>query len=155
MQNLTRYIHKTLIRNNQTIAVAESCTGGLISKILTDNPGSSKYFLLGVTAYSDQAKKHILKIPASIISGSGAVSKEVAAVLAKNIRKIAKADFGIGVTGIAGPTGATVNKPVGTVFIAITDNKKTICEKFLFRGSRASVKKQSAFQSLKLLKLVL
>ena len=155
MPDLVKYIHKALVKGKRTIAVAESCTGGLISKILTDNPGSSKYFLLGVTAYSNQAKKNTLKIPASIISERGAASKETASLMAENIRRISGADLGIGVTGIAGPTGATPGKPIGTVFIAASGKRKTICRKFIFRGSRPSIRKQAALSSLKLLKLIL
>lgn len=155
MAELTEYIHKILQQRNKTIAVAESCTGGILSKILTDKPGSSKYFILGITPYSNRHKSSILKIPCSIISRKGAVSRIVAILLAKNIRKIAKADLGVGITGIAGPSGATLNKPVGTVFIAVSNGKKTLCKKFRFCGSRSSIRKQAALQSLKSLKSIL
>ncbi|MDD3087575.1 MAG: CinA family protein [Candidatus Omnitrophica bacterium] len=155
MQNLTKYLHKALIKENKTLAIAESSTAGLISKILTDNPGSSKYLLLGITAYSNQIKNKILKIPASILSKNGAVSEETALLMAKNVRKLAKADLGLAVTGIAGPTGARINKPVGTAFIAVTDGKRNLCQRFLFKGDRSSVRKQTALQSLQLLKSIL
>lgn len=107
--------------------MAESCTGGLLSNLLTQIPGSSKYFILGVVAYSNQAKENILKIPRDIIVKKGAVSKNVAELLAKAVRLMAKTDFGIGITGTAGPTGGSREKPVGTVFIAIdTKNKKKL-----------------------------
>ncbi|MBN2831456.1 MAG: CinA family protein, partial [Candidatus Omnitrophica bacterium] len=152
MQNPAKKIHKALIKNNKTIAVAESCTGGLLSKILTDNSGSSKYFLLGVAAYNNRVKIKTLGIPRRLIKKRGAVSKDVARKMAESIRRIAKADFGIGITGIAGPSGETPYKPVGTVFIAAANNKETICKKLLLRGNRSSVRKQAAFNSLELLK---
>jgi nicotinamide-nucleotide amidase len=97
----------------------------------------------------------MLKIPALTIAKNGAVSKDVAYLMAKNVRLIAKTDLGIGITGIAGPTGATSNKPVGTVFIAVAKKNKAICKKFVFRGNRASIRKQSALKSLQLLKQIL
>lgn len=155
MQNIIKHIHKSLIKKNKTIATAESCSGGILSSLLTQSSGSSQYFILGVITYSNQAKNNILKIPLSIITGNGAASKDVACLMAKNIRRIAKTDLGIGITGIAGPTGATPDKPVGTVFISVTNKNKTICKKFIFQGSRASIRKQSALKSLQLLKLFL
>lgn len=152
MRKLIIDIHKILLRSHKTVATAESCTGGLVSKTFTDNPESSKYFILGVAAYSNLAKTRILKIPAKLIMKKGAVSKEVAKEMAKSIRKIAKSDYGIGITGIAGPSGATPHKPLGTVFIAISRNKKTICKKFLFCGNRLSIRNKACFNSLKLLK---
>ena len=155
MQSLIKHIHKALIKSAKTIATAESCTAGLVSGLLTQLSGSSQYFILGVTAYSDQTKKMILKVPASVITRNGAVSKVTASLMAKNIRKIAKTDFGIAITGIAGPTGATLNKPVGTIFIAVAGKNNTLCKRFLFRGNRNSIRKQAALKSLQLLKLFL
>lgn len=145
-------LHRKLIKNQRSVAVAESCTGGLLSKLLTDHSGSSKYFILGVVCYSNKSKQFILKIPPALIRKNGAVSKPVAINLAKNIRKLAKTEFGIGVTGIAGPTGGTSAKPVGTVFIAIASKNKTICKKFRFKGTRNSIRKQSCLKALELLK---
>ncbi|MCM8795528.1 MAG: CinA family protein, partial [Candidatus Omnitrophica bacterium] len=118
-QSIVKQLHLSLLKKQKTIAVAESCTGGLVSYLLTQNPGSSRYFLLGIVAYSNEAKEKILNVPPSLIFKKGAVCKEVAFFLAENVRKITQADFGIGLTGIAGPTGGTKRKPVGTVFIAI------------------------------------
>lgn len=154
MERIVNQIHGLLLKNKKTIAIAESCTGGLLSSLLTRIPGSSQYFILGVVAYSNKAKEAILKIPSSIITKNGAVSKQVAIKMARNIRKLAKAELGIGITGIAGPTGATPSKPVGTVFIAIdTKNKKT-CKRFHFTGNRINVRKNAALKSLDLLKLL-
>lgn len=155
MKHVVNQIHKFLIRFKKTIAVAESCTGGQLSNLLTQIPGSSQYFISGVVAYSNKAKETILKIPHPIIAGYGAVSKDVANLMAKSIRKIAKTDFGIGITGIAGPTGGTPNKPVGTVFIAINSENKKICKKFHFKGSRMAIRKGAALKSLELLKEIL
>ena len=155
MQNITFYIHKSLLKTGRTIATAESCTGGILSSLLTQFSGSSRYFMLGVTTYSNQAKRNVLKVPASTITKKGEVSKDVACLMAENIRRIAKTDFGVGITGIAGPTGATPNKPVGTIFIALANKNITICKRFIFQGNRASIRKQSALKALQLLKLIL
>jgi PncC family amidohydrolase len=152
MEGIVNQLHKSLIKNKKTLAVAESCSGGLLSHLLTSIPGSSSCFLLGVVAYSNAEKVRILKVPRRIILRYGAVSQPVARSMARNVRRLATADFGIGITGIAGPGGATPAKPVGTVFIAVTDRKKTICKKFFFKGKRHSIKKKSALVSLQLLK---
>ena len=152
MEYLAKQIHMLLLKNNKTIAVAESCTGGLISKMLTDNPGSSNYFLAGIVSYNNKAKEKILKIPAAIIKEHAAVSKKIASLMAKSIQKISGADLGIGVTGIAGPGGGTKNKPVGTIFIAISGASFSVVRKLRLKGTRANIRKQTATAALKLLK---
>lgn len=152
MKDLINQIHKLLIKRKKTIAVAESCTAGLISNLLTYVSGSSRYFILGVVAYSHLAKQNILKIPSSIINKRGAVSKEIASRMAQNIRKIAKTYFGIGITGIAGPNGGMPDKPVGTVFIAIDSRSRKICKKFVFKGDRMAIRRTAALKALELLK---
>ncbi len=151
MQHTVSEINKLLIKTIKTVAVAESCSGGLASLLLTQISGSSRYFSLGVVVYSNKAKETVLKIPRRVIAQKGVVSEEVASLMAKNIRKIASADFGIGITGIAGPTGGTAQKPVGTVFIAVDSRHRHICKKFRFYGSRIAVRKKSALKSLELL----
>lgn len=151
MNRIITQIHKVLIKTKKTVAVAESCTGGLLSNLLTQLSGSSRYFILGIVAYSNQAKENILKIPAGLISKKGAVSKEAACALAQSARKLGKTDFGIGITGIAGPAGGSVDKPAGTVFIAVSGKNKTRCEKFRFKASRIKVRKMAALKSLRLL----
>ncbi len=151
-QHIVEQIHTSLIKNKKTVAVAESCTGGLLSNILTQLSGSSKYFILGIVTYSNKAKENILKIPRQLIAKKGAVSGEVAQKMAQQVRKLAKTDFGIGTTGIAGPTGATAQKPVGTVFMAINSGKKNICKKYHFKGNRAAIRKKAAWKSLELLR---
>lgn len=152
MQPLINQIHTLLIKKQKTIAAAESCTGGLLSEFLTRTPGCSKYFILGVVTYSNTTKQTILKIPQSVILNYGAVSDKTARRMAQKIREMGKTDLGIGITGIAGPAGAVMDKPVGTVFIAIDAKTKKICRKFIFKGSRAAIRKQAALKSLKLLK---
>jgi PncC family amidohydrolase len=155
MEHIVNEIHLLLIEHKKTVAVAESCTGGLTSKLLTDIAGSSQYFILGIVAYSNQAKRAILKVPYRIIAKYGAVSKPVAMAMAKSIRENAKTDFGIGITGIAGPKGATPQKPIGTVFVAMNSKNKKICKRFSFKGNRNTVRKQAALNALELLKLLL
>lgn len=155
MEPIVNYTHKSLAKNQKTISVAESCTGGMLSSLLTQSPGSSRYFKLGIVAYSNQAKENILKIPSNIIDKKGAVSKEVAGLLAKSVRLLAKTDFGIGVTGIAGPGGGSKAKPVGTVFIAASSKNKEICRKFHFSGSRTTIRKKSALKALQLLNKII
>ncbi len=138
-----------------TLAVAESCTGGLIGHKLTNVPGSSAYFERGVVTYSDQAKTDLLKIPKTLMGRHGAVSAQVAEAMAKGIRKLARTTFGLSVTGIAGPTGATAAKPVGLVYIALAGSQKTRVEKLHFRGTRDFVKERAAQSALDLLRRTL
>lgn len=155
MKLLVKQIHKSLIEKKKTLAVAESCTGGRVSYLLTQIPGSSQYFRLGIVAYSNKSKETVLRIPYSVIAKKGAVSKEVASQMAQRIRKLAKTDLGIGITGIAGPSGETPRKPVGTVFIAVEAKNKKICKKFHFTGSRSNIRKTASLKALELLKNML
>jgi len=155
MQSLAKQVHLSLLKKRKTVAVAESCTGGLLCGILTSLPGSSAYLILGIVAYSNYAKTKLLGIHANLIGHKGAVSAEVAAKMAQAVRKIAKADFGIGITGIAGPTGGSASKPVGTVYIAVSTPKKTFCSRLQLRGSRSAIRRQSVLKSLQLLRKLL
>lgn len=152
---MIKKIHYLLIKKKKTLALAESCTGGLLSEMLTRIPGSSRYFILGVVSYSDQAKENILRIPGHLITLYGAVSARVAKRMAKNIRKIARTHLGIAITGIAGPTGGTPTQPIGTVFISIDSKNKNICKKFNFRGNRREIRKKAVLKSLELLKKII
>lgn len=143
-------IGKMLIKRQITLSVAESCTGGLISNRITDISGSSKYFKMGVVAYSNKVKENILWIPGSLIRKYGAVSRQTAIEMAQGVRAIANADIGMGVTGIAGPAGGTKHKPVGLVYIALVTNKKRIVKKFHFKGSRQEIKFQASQAALDL-----
>jgi len=155
MKNIVQEVHNLLIQQKKTIAVAESCTGGEVSKLLTEIKGSSQYFILGVVAYSIFAKEKILKIPSKVIQKEGPIAEKTTQLLASNIRKIALTDIGIGITGIAGPTGELKGKPKGTVFIAIETKDKSFCRRFLFKGSRATIRKKASLKVLELLKGVL
>jgi len=152
MQGIVNQIYKLLFKNQKTIAVAESCTGGLLSNLLSRLSGSSRYFILGVVVYSNKSKNTILSVPSKIIEQKGAVSRAVAKIMAESVRKLAGTDFGIGITGIAGPTGGTRQKPVGTVFIAISSKTKNLCKKFRFRGNRSAIRRKAAWKALELLK---
>jgi nicotinamide-nucleotide amidase len=151
VEHVENKIHALLIKKQLTIACAESCTGGLLAHLLTEQAGSSRFFLLGIVAYSNRAKVRLLHVPASLIRHQGAVSYQVAIHMAQNVRRLADADIGIGVTGIAGPTGATPEKPVGTVFIAVADGRNTLCARIRFTGKRRQVRQGAALNALCLL----
>lgn len=127
---------KLLAENNMKLATAESCTGGNIAHILTTVPGSSAYFSGGVVAYSNEIKVNLLGVSASDLSAYGAVSKQVAEQMAEGIKKITGADIAVATTGIAGPSGGTVEKPVGTVWIAVNCKNQTSSREFKFNGTR-------------------
>ncbi len=155
MEKAVKQVHKLLTARGKTVATAESCTGGLLSKLLTDIPGSSRYFTLGLVTYSNDAKEQLLGVPPSIIAKYGAVSKETACLMAYGIKKMAKTDFGVGITGIAGPAGATATKKVGTVFICVKGREKEVCRKFIFKGNRLKVRKSASLEAMKLLNKLL
>jgi nicotinamide-nucleotide amidase len=135
-----------------TIAVAESCTGGLITNRLTDVAGSSNYLERGLVTYSNTAKISMLGVPAEVIEKHGAVSEETARLMAEGVRKLAGTDLGISSTGIAGPTGGSKEKPVGTVYLALADSKQTICRHYTFRWDRVRNKHVFSETALFLLK---
>jgi nicotinamide-nucleotide amidase len=140
-----------LRQHGMTLATAESCTGGLISNRITNVPGSSDYFLEGVVSYSNEAKQKILGVPKDMLDAQGAVSAPVVEAMARGVRRLAGADIGIGVSGIAGPGGGTPEKPVGTVFIGIDSEKGgTRSEKFLFYGTREEIKLITSSHALRL-----
>ena len=144
-------IARLLKARKATLSVAESCSGGLLADRLTNIPGSSDYFWLGLVTYHNKAKMKFLKIPASVLQQHGAVSEEVAVRMAKGVRRLLKTDFGIGITGIAGPGGGSKNKPVGLTFIAVAASPKTCCVQYRFKGRRRKIKQQAATQALQLL----
>ena len=139
------------IQQEKTLATAESCTGGLLAKRLTEIPGSSNFFTGGLVTYSNDAKKNLLKISSKKLNQHGAVSEPVAIAMAENVRKRLKTDFGIGITGIAGPEGGSKTKPVGLVFIAVSTKTEILCLKFHFSGSRSSIRQQASDWALELL----
>jgi nicotinamide-nucleotide amidase len=135
-----------------TLAVAESCTGGMISARITSVSGSSRSFLGGAVVYSNELKTAFAQVPASLIAEHGAVSEEVAKAMAQGIRLRTGATLGLGITGIAGPTGGTEEKPVGLVYIALSDAHKTECLERTFRGDRARVREWATQQALDLIR---
>ena len=149
---IEKVIAKLLTAKKLTLAVAESCTGGLIADSLTNIPGSSKYFLLGIVAYSNNTKTRCLGIKKETIEKYGAVSKETALELAGNIKHAASSSIGLGVTGIAGPTGGTALKPIGTVFVAVSIGHHLYFKKFNFSGTRLTIKTQAKNAALSLLR---
>ncbi|HEX3034225.1 MAG TPA: competence/damage-inducible protein A [Thermodesulfobacteriota bacterium] len=134
-------VGKLLSQKGITVALAESCTGGLLAHRITNVPGSSNYFERGIISYSNESKVEILGVPKGLIESVGAVSKEVVEAMAERVRKLADSDMGIAISGIAGPGGGTPTKPVGTVFIGISHREKgTSSQKFQFRGTREEIK---------------
>ena len=150
MTNSKRLVN-LLKKKKLKISFAESCTGGLISSIITSNAGSSKVFNLGLVTYSNQAKQKILKVPNKIIKKYGAVSVQCCLSMVKNLSKISNSHINISITGIAGPKGGTRQKPVGLVFIGLKFKEKILINKYLFKNkSRANFQKITANTVLKL-----
>ena len=139
-ETIEAVVARTLTENRATIAVAESCTGGLLAERLTSISGSSAYFLGGVVCYSNQLKTQLVGVPAELIEAKGAVSSEVALALADGIRKQTGATIGVGITGIAGPTGGTPEKPVGLVHIGVADQHGPQERSFRFPGDRERIR---------------
>jgi nicotinamide-nucleotide amidase len=151
-ESLEGLVAALLTEKKLTLAVAESCTGGLITDRLTDIPGSSVFLERGVVTYSNAAKIEMLKVPEAIIRDFGAVSEETATLMAEGVRKLAGTDLGLSVTGIAGPGGGSEQKPVGTVFIALADHTGTSCRQFAWRWDRRRIKVISSQAALIMLK---
>ena len=140
-----------LLQRGLWLAVAESCTGGLIGHLLTNVPGSSAYYMGSVTAYANEAKARLLGVSWDTLEKYGAVSAETVVEMARGIRLALTADIGISVSGIAGPTGGTPDKPVGTVWIGLSTPKEEYARRYLWSGDRQAIKKQSAQAALQLL----
>jgi nicotinamide-nucleotide amidase len=137
-------LEKLLIQKSLTISVAESCTGGLIGHIITSVPGSSAYFMGGIISYSNQAKCDLLSVSPETIKLYGAVSGETAIEMAKGVKERFNTDIGLSVTGIAGPDGGNIEKPVGTVYMGLVFDKEPIAIRYLFKGDREQIKQQTA-----------
>ena len=152
-EKLEQVIGKLLLKKKKTLSIAESCTGGLLADRITDIPGSTKYFQIGVVAYSNESKNKVLNIPIETIKEHGAVSRQVASLMAKNVRLLGRSDIGIGISGIAGPTGGTKKKPVGLVYISLSTKDKTLCKEFRFLGQRNIIKFKATQAALNLVRL--
>jgi nicotinamide-nucleotide amidase len=140
-----------LLAGGLTVSVGESCTGGLVGKLITDEPGSSAYFLGGVIAYSDEVKRDELGVPAALLKRVGAVSSEVAKAMADGARSRFGTDLAAGVTGIAGPASDGSSKPVGLTYIAVASNRGTTAHEYRFKGDRWSNRREAAGETLRLL----
>ncbi len=149
---LEKIVGDLLQRNSLTIAFAESCTGGLLSAKITDISGSSNYFKGGIVCYSNEVKTCVLGVKETTIMNYGAVSEETASELAEKIRAKMKTDIGVSITGIAGPTGATEEKPLGLVWIGYSDSKETVAKKYLFGNNRERTRLRSATAALEIIR---
>ena len=150
--NLNKKIVSLLKRKKINLAIAESCTGGMLCSAITSVNGSSKVFTLGLVTYSNQAKINILKIPKKIISKYGSVSVRCCLAMVNNLRKISKSKVSVSITGIAGPKGGSKQKPVGLVYIGIKFGKKIFINKCNFKNKgRVFIQKQTVKKSLNLL----
>jgi len=148
-------IGKLLRIRGETLSIAESCTGGLVSDRITDVPGSSAYFMGGMVNYSNESKAKHLGVSLVEIRRHGAVSSKVAGKMAQGVRKAFGATFGLSTTGVAGPTGGTKRSPIGRVFIGLSDGRRIWVKREDFRGSRREIKKQAAESSLEFLYKIL
>ena len=143
-------LYLTCISKNLIVTTAESCTGGMISSAIVHINGSSQIFKSSVIVYSNDMKSKLLNIPKNLIIKNGAVSEIVVSNMAKKSLEIINADISIAVTGIAGPTGGSVDKPVGTVWIGIGTKEKIITNKYKFNGNRLEIRQKTTHESLKL-----
>jgi nicotinamide-nucleotide amidase len=150
-ETLPLVVGRRLRETGRTLAVAESCTGGLIGDRVTDVPGSSDYFLASVVAYSNEAKAELLGVPTETLRQHGAVSAETAQAMAEGVRRASGADIGLSVTGVAGPTGGTPAKPIGLTYVGLAEEGGGLSERHQFGGNRQMVKERAAQMALWLL----
>ena len=148
-----QFLHKKLIQKKLTMSVVESCTGGLLAHNLTKLANSSKYFQIGLTTYSNEAKIKILKVNKNIIKKYGAVSKECCKSMVQNLSKISKSKINVSITGIAGPGGASINKPVGLVYIGIKKGKTLLIKENKFKSNNRNL--IQAFTVKKVIKIII
>ena len=152
MKLLGKKIVNRLINKKLTISIAESCTGGLLSSVITSASGSSKVFKLGLVNYSNQSKISVLKVSKKILRKYGAVSKQVCLSMVKKLSKISKTNISVSITGVAGPSGGTKNKPVGLVYIGIKKDNVINLKKYLFKDKgRTYIQKAAVNKSLELI----
>ena len=150
--NLNKKIISLLKKRGMKLAIAESCTGGMLSSAITSISGSSKVFTMGLVTYSNQAKKSVLKVPQKIINKYGAVSVQCCLAMVNNLSKISNSKVCVSITGIAGPKGGSEQKPVGLVYIGIRVGKKVIVNKCNFKNKgRIFIQKQTVKKTLNLL----
>jgi len=148
---LEEQLGEELRKRKLTLAVAESCTGGLLGSRITDVPGSSDYFLGGVIAYQNEVKESLLRVPHEVIAAHGAVSAQTAEAMASGCWDLFKCDIAVSITGIAGPGGGTVEKPVGLTYIGLATSRGVICRRFRWEGSRTQNKESSVRAAMELI----
>ncbi len=153
--SLEAVVGKLLVERRSTVSVAESCTGGLVSQRLASVPGASRYLERGVVSYSNRAKEQMLGVSPSVLAAHGAVSAQAAEAMAAGVRRAAASDWGLAVTGIAGPGGGTADKPVGTVFVAAAGPRGAAGRRFRFSGGRDAVQRGAARSALDVLRRAL
>ena len=151
-QNLEEVVGNLLKTKKLKLAIAESCTGGMLGEMITRIPGSSEYFQGGVISYNARVKEDLLKVPPEVIRKYGEVSRQVAKLMAEGVRINCHSDIGISITGIAGPGGATEKKKVGLVYMALADGKKTITQKHQLFGSRQLIRLRASRRALNMLR---
>jgi nicotinamide-nucleotide amidase len=154
-QSLEEVVGNLLKAKNIKIAVAESCSGGMLGEMITNISGSSEYFQGGVISYNAKIKEKLLKVPPEIIKKYGEVSEQVARLMAEGVRKCCYSDIGISITGIAGPGGATEKKQVGLVYMALANGKKTLIQKHQLFGNRQQIRLRASRRALNLLRMYL
>jgi nicotinamide-nucleotide amidase len=154
-QSLEEVVGNLLKAKNIKVAVAESCSGGMLGEMITNIPGSSEYFQGGVISYNAKIKEGLLKVPQEIIKKYGEVSEQVARLMAEGVRKCCYSDIGISITGIAGPGGATEKKQVGLVYMALANGKKTLIQKHQLFGNRQQIRLRASRRALNLLRMYL
>lgn len=148
----TRKLAELMIKMHLKLAIAESCTGGMLSQYITSISGSSRWFECGYITYSNEAKIRLLGIDADVLNEYGAVSDIIAQQMAQGALKNSSADLSVSITGIAGPEGGSINKPVGSVYIATCENiKMASADLYQFEGDRDAIRKQSTKMAIKVL----
>lgn len=155
LDQLVKDVVSQLQKRSETLSVAESCTGGMVSAAITNLAGVSSVYVGGVVSYANSAKEELLQVPHDILLNHGAVSKEVALNMARGVRLRLRSSWSVAITGIAGPTGGTPDKPVGTVWFAVVGPKFELGEIKQFKGDRTAIRQSSAAHALIMLKQAL
>lgn len=160
LDKIAENVVQLLVNKKSSLASAESCTGGLISAMITSVSGASEVFGFGVCTYANEAKMKLLGVKEATLNSVGAVSEETAMEMAEGIRKLSGSDYGISTTGIAGPTGGTADKPVGTVWIGVSTAGRTFAKKYVFNGEefgeygdkRTAIRYEAVYTALDMIK---
>ena len=152
LEHLSEDVGRALTSARVTVSCAESCTGGLLTSILTDVPGSSSYVMGSVVSYSNDVKMRLLHVSPDTLTAYGAVSEETARAMAEGVRTLIQTDIGVAVTGVAGPGGGTPEKPVGLVYIAVSSARSTVAVKKQLNGTRVENKRASVQKALEMIR---